>query len=283
MTHGLSRVALTAALFASVALPAAAEQVFNRIATFPVAANLPADIRQKVTGYQGLSKDDYIRWHKILAAKGWSVPHWPVEWGGTGWTARQHDIFASELAAADAPRLSPLGLVMAAPVLIAFGTQQQKERWLPDIRNGVSYWCQGYSEPGSGSDLASLQCRARREGNEWVINGSKIWTTHAHHADWIFALVRTDATVKKQAGISFLLVPMDQPGVEVTPIYSMSGDHEVNAVFFTDARTPAHNRIGEGVGTFRDEHIVAIHQVHAFHCARRRHHGLPMRHAPPWM
>ena len=127
-----------------------------------------------------------IPWQRILAKRGWAAPHWPVAWGGCGWTPRQHDIFASEMSAADAPKVSPLGLVMAAPVLVAFGTQAQKERWLPDIRNGVSYWCQGYSEPGSGSDLESLQCRARREGNEWVINGSKIWTTHAHRATHMF-------------------------------------------------------------------------------------------------
>ena len=148
------------------------------------------------------------------------------------------------MAAADAPKVSPLGLVMAAPVLVAFGTQAQKERWLPDLRNGVSYWCQGYSEPGSGSDLASLQCRARREGNEWVINGSKIWTTHAHRATHMFCLVRTDSSVKPQQGISFLMFELNNPGIQIRPIISISGDHEFNQVFFDEARVPAEALIG---------------------------------------
>ncbi|WP_146182855.1 acyl-CoA dehydrogenase family protein [Limnohabitans sp. Jir72] len=186
-----------------------------------------------------------IPWQRILAKRGWAAPHWPVEWGGCGWTPRQHDIFASEMAAADAPKVSPLGLVMAAPVLVAFGTQAQKERWLPDLRNGVSYWCQGYSEPGSGSDLASLQCRARREGNEWVINGSKIWTTHAHRATHMFCLVRTDNSGKPQQGISFLMFELNNPGIQIRPIISISGDHEFNQVFFDEARVPADALIGE--------------------------------------
>jgi acyl-CoA dehydrogenase len=186
-----------------------------------------------------------IPWQRILAKRGWSAPHWPVEWGGCGWTPRQHDIFASEMAAADAPKVSPLGLVMAAPVLVAFGTQAQKERWLPDLRNGVSYWCQGYSEPGSGSDLASLQCRARREGNAWVINGSKIWTTHAHRATHMFCLVRTDNSGKPQQGISFLMFELNNPGIQIRPIVSISGDHEFNQVFFDEARVPADALIGE--------------------------------------
>ncbi|CAN1535820.1 CaiA Acyl-CoA dehydrogenases [Burkholderiaceae bacterium] len=186
-----------------------------------------------------------IPWQRVLAKRGWAAPHWPVEWGGCGWTPKQHDIFASEMAAADAPKVSPLGLVMAAPVLVAFGTQAQKERWLPDIRNGVSYWCQGYSEPGSGSDLASLQCRARREGNEWVINGSKIWTTHAHRATHMFCLVRTDNSGKPQQGISFLMFALNNPRIQIRPIISISGDHEFNQVFFDDARVPADALIGE--------------------------------------
>jgi len=146
---------------------------------------------------------------------------------------------------AGAPGLAILGLRLVGPVICEFGTPEQKARFLPKILNGEDYWCQGYSEPGSGSDLASLKTTARLEGDQYVVNGSKIWTTHAHHANWIFALVRTDATVKKQAGITFLLLPMDQPGIEVTPIMSMSGDHEVNQVFFTDAVTGVENRIGE--------------------------------------
>ncbi len=186
-----------------------------------------------------------MEWHRILAEKGWVAPHWPKEDGGTGWTPTQKFIFEKECALAGAPALAILGLRLVGPVICAFGTPEQKARFLPRILSGEDYWCQGYSEPGSGSDLASLKTSARLDGDEYVVNGSKIWTTHAHHANWIFALVRTDATGKKQAGITFLLLPMDQDGVEVTPIHSMSGDHEVNAVFFSDARTSVDNRIGE--------------------------------------
>ncbi|AOL22108.1 Acyl-CoA dehydrogenase [Erythrobacter litoralis] len=186
-----------------------------------------------------------MEWHRILHEKGWVAPHWPRENGGTGWTPTQKFIFEKECALAGAPSLAILGLRLVGPVICEFGTPEQKERFLPRILSGEDYWCQGYSEPGSGSDLASLKTTARLEDGEYVVNGSKIWTTHAHHANWIFALVRTDPNVKKQAGITFLLIPMDQDGVEVTPIHSMSGDHEVNAVFFTDARTSADNRIGE--------------------------------------
>jgi len=190
-----------------------------------------------------------MEWHRILHEKGWVAPHWPKENGGTGWTPTQKFIFEKECALAGAPALAILGLRLVGPVICAFGTPEQKERFLPPILSGEDYWCQGYSEPGSGSDLASLKTTAKLENGEYVVNGSKIWTTHAHHANWIFALVRTDPSVKKQAGITFLLIPMDQEGVEVTPIHSMSGDHEVNAVFFSDARTPAENRIGdEGQG-----------------------------------
>jgi acyl-CoA dehydrogenase len=212
-----------------------------------LAAELTDDIRLGGHRTSGIFSDYEvgIPWQRVLAKRGWAAPHWPLEWGGCGWTPRQHDIFASEMAAADAPKVSPLGLVMAAPVLVAFGTQAQKERWLPDIRNGVSYWCQGYSEPGSGSDLASLQCRARREGNEWVINGSKIWTTHAHRATHMFCLVRTDNSGKPQQGISFLMFELNHPGIQIRPIISISGDHEFNQVFFDEARVPADALIGE--------------------------------------
>ena len=186
-----------------------------------------------------------MEWHRILNEKGWVAPHWPKEDGGTGWTPTQKFIFEKECALAGAPAISILGLRLVGPVICEFGTPEQKERFLPRLLSGEDYWCQGYSEPGSGSDLASLKTSARLEGDKYVVNGSKIWTTHAHHANWIFALVRTDTTVKKQAGITFLLIPMDQEGVEVTPIHSMSGDHEVNQVFFSDARTSVENRIGE--------------------------------------
>ncbi|MFN2099223.1 acyl-CoA dehydrogenase family protein [Altererythrobacter sp. MF3-039] len=186
-----------------------------------------------------------MEWHKILAGKGWVAPLWPKEHGGTGWTPTQKFIFEKECALAGAPGISILGLRLVGPVIAEFGTPEQKERFLPRILSGEDYWCQGYSEPGSGSDLASLSTAAKLDGDEYVINGSKIWTTHAHHADWIFALVRTDNSGRKQQGITFLLVPMDQDGIEISPIPSMSGDHEVNQVFFSDARTSIDNRIGE--------------------------------------
>jgi len=184
-------------------------------------------------------------WFRALAQRGWSAPHWPVEWGGCGWTPRQHDIFASECAAAGAPAHAPQGTRMVAPVLLAFGTEEQKQRWLPAIRDGSDYWCQGYSEPGSGSDLASLQCKAVRDGDHYIINGTKIWTTHAQWANRIFCLVRTSSTGKPQQGISFLLFDMDLPGITVRPIISISGDHELNQVFFDDVRVPASALLGE--------------------------------------
>jgi len=212
-----------------------------------LAENLPDRLRDGARRTPGVfvEPDIGMEWHRILYKQGWVAPHWPKEDGGTGWTPTQKFIFEKECALAGAPSLAILGLRLVGPVICHFGTAEQKARFLPRILSGEDYWCQGYSEPGSGSDLASLKTAARLEGDEYVINGSKIWTTHAHHANWIFALVRTDPSVKKQQGISFLLVPMDQPGIAVTPIHSMSGDHEVNAVFFTDARTKAENRIGE--------------------------------------
>jgi acyl-CoA dehydrogenase len=212
-----------------------------------LAAELSAQVREGGRRTSGIFADYpvSIEWQKILAKRGWSAPNWPVEWGGCGWSARQHDIFASELAAADAPQLSPLGLKMAAPVIIAFGTEEQKKCWLPGIRDGSDYWCQGYSEPGSGSDLASLQCRARLEGDHWIINGTKIWTTHAHWANHMFCLVRTDSNGKSQQGISFLMFSLSNPGITIRPIISISGDHEFNQVFFDDARVPADALVGE--------------------------------------
>ena len=188
---------------------------------------------------------DGIRWHRILAKRGWSTPHWPVEHGGTGWTPMQHYLFASELAAADAPPLAPMGTGMVAPVIIAFGTEAQKRAWLPGIRSGEDYWCQGYSEPQSGSDLASLQCKAVRDGDDYVINGTKIWTTHAQYANRMFCLVRTASGGKAQQGISFLCFDIPRPGITIRPIISISGDHELNQVFFDDVRVPASGLIGE--------------------------------------
>ncbi len=189
-------------------------------------------------------KDVAMRWQAILVEKGWAVPHWPVEHGGTGWTPTQKFIFAQECAKAGAPGLIPLGMRMLAPVLFKYGTPEQKREYLPRILSGEHYWCQGYSEPGSGSDLSSLKTRAVKEGDDYIVNGTKIWTTHAQFADHIFCLVRTNDTGKPQAGITFLLIDMATPGVKVEPIVTIAGDHEVNQVFFDDVRVPQANRVG---------------------------------------
>ena len=209
-------------------------------------ANLPADLKEKVASYAHLSKDDLLRWHRILADQGWVAPAWPKEWGGTGWNVVQRYIFEEELGYAGAPPLIPFGLAMCAPVLLRFGTEEQKRRFLPRIYRGEDFWCQGYSEPGSGSDLASLKTRAARQGDHYSVNGQKIWTTLAHYADWIFCLVRTDPTVeRRQEGISFLLIDMKTPGITVRPLILMDGAHEVNEVFFDDVKVPADNRVHE--------------------------------------
>ena len=213
-----------------------------------LAAHLPDDIRDKVTGYRPLLKEDFIRWHKILAAKGWSVPHWPVETGGTGWNITQRYIFDEEFAAAGAPGLPPFGPAMCASVLHRFGTPEQKARFLPRIREGDDFWVQGYSEPGAGSDLASLKCRADKasSGDHYLVNGQKIWTTLGHYGDWIFCLVRTDATAeKRQDGISFLLIDMKTPGITVRPLILMDGGHVVNEVFFDNVQVPLENLVFE--------------------------------------
>ena len=208
--------------------------------------NLPEDIRQKIIGYQELTKEDYQRWHKILAAKGWSVPHWPVEWGGTGWDMTQRYIYDEEFALAGAPRLPPFGPAMCAPVLLKFGTSAQKEQFLPRIREGDDFWVQGYSEPGAGSDLAAVKTRAERVGDHYVINGQKIWTTLGQHGDWIFCLVRTDPQAeKRQEGISFILMNMKTPGITVRPLILMDGGHEVNEIFFDNVKVPVQNLVFE--------------------------------------
>jgi hypothetical protein len=211
-----------------------------------LSANLPADLKDKVASYAHLSKEELLRWHKILAAKGWVAPAWPREWGGTGWNLVQRYIFEEELGYAGAPPLVPFGLAMCAPVLLRFGSEAQKQRFLPRIYQGEDFWCQGYSEPGSGSDLASLKTRATREKDSYVVNGQKIWTTLAHYADWIFCLVRTDpGAERRQEGISFLLIDMKTPGITVRPLPLMDGGHEVNEVFFDDVRVPAENLVHE--------------------------------------
>ena len=190
-------------------------------------------------------KEDYLVWHKLLYKKGWIAPHWPKKYGGTGWSVTQRYIFNEECAAAEMPVVVPFGLNMLGPVLIAFGRDEQKAKYLPRILAGEDWWCQGYSEPGSGSDLASLRMRAVRDGDHYIVNGQKTWTTLAQYADWIFCLVRTNTEVKQQEGISFLLIDMKSPGVTVKPIIVLDGAHEVNEVFFDNVKVPVENRVGE--------------------------------------
>ncbi len=211
-----------------------------------------------------------IRWHRILHKKGWVAPHWPAEYGGTGWSEMQRYIFAGACAANSAPSLSPMGLRMCGPVLMRFGTPEQKAFYLPRILAGEDYWCQGYSEPGSGSDLASLQCRAISDGDDYVINGTKIWTTHAHFANRMFCLVRTDNSGKPQEGITFLLIDMKTPGIEVKAIVTMAGDHEVNQVFFDNVRVPKANRVGaEGDGWTVAKYLLEFERGGAYAAALR--------------
>jgi len=211
-----------------------------------LAANLPQHLREKIANYDELGREDLLTWHRILAKKGWVAPAWPKEWGGTGWNVVQRYIFEEECGFAGTPPLIPFGLSMCGPVLLRFGTEAQKKRFLPRIYNGDDFWCQGYSEPGSGSDLASLKTKAVREGDHYVVNGQKIWTTLGHVADWIFCLVRTDSNMaKKQEGISFLLIDMKTPGISVRPLILMDGGHEVNEVFFTDVKVPVENLVYE--------------------------------------
>ncbi|MDH4047329.1 MAG: acyl-CoA dehydrogenase family protein [Gammaproteobacteria bacterium] len=210
------------------------------------AEKYPADIRYKTDNGIELERDDYIRWQKILYQQGWAAINWPVEYGGTGWTAVQKYIFANEIAEANAPDMVAFGVKMVAPIIYTFGDDEQKKRFLPDILQSNVWWCQGYSEPGSGSDLASLKMRADRDGDHYIVNGTKTWTTLGHMADWIFCLVRTSSDVaRRQEGISFLLIDMSTPGVSVKPIITIEGDREVNEVHFENVSVPVENLIGE--------------------------------------
>ena len=207
--------------------------------------DFPAEYREKVDAGIRLSKDELVHWQKILYKKGWAAPNWPAEDGGTGWTATQKHIFATEMGLIGAPEPVPFGMKMVAPVIMAYGSDEQKQRFLPDILESNVWWCQGYSEPNSGSDLASLKTSAVKDGDEYVVNGSKTWNTYGQYADWIFCLVRTDTSVKKQEGISFLLINMKTPGITLKPIVLLDGHAEVNEVFFDDVRVPVSNLIGE--------------------------------------
>jgi alkylation response protein AidB-like acyl-CoA dehydrogenase len=208
--------------------------------------NLPADIHAKMKLGNGPSKEDTVRWQRILNAKGWAGLSWPKEWGGPGWTAIQKMIFPEENQMAPAPELSSFNITMIGPVLLQFGTEEQKKRFLPRAANLDDWWCQGFSEPGAGSDLASLKTAAKLEGDHYVVNGQKIWTSTAHHADWCFVLVRTNPNARKrQEGISFLLVDMTTPGITVRPIISIDGAHHLNEVFFDDVKVPVNLRVHE--------------------------------------
>ena len=225
------------------------EEAFRTEVRAFLAEKLPARLSDKVHSGKHLSKADMQRWHDILNQRGWLANHWPQQHGGPGWSAVQKFIFENECALAHAPRIVPFGVNMLGPVLIKYGSPAQQQRWLPRILDGSDWWCQGYSEPGAGSDLAAVKTSAVRgsdaQGEHYIVNGQKTWTTLGQHANMIFCLVRTDRDAKKQEGISFLLVDMNSPGVEVRPIITLDGEHEVNEVFFTDVRVPAENLVGE--------------------------------------
>ena len=221
------------------------EQSFRNDVRAFVRKNLPEGIRHKVLNGRPLTRDETMQWHRILAGHGWGAPTWPKEHGGTGWDPVREFIFEEECAAWGAPRLLPFGLRMVGPVIMTFGSAAQQQRFLPRIAAAQDFWCQGYSEPGSGSDLASLKTSAVRSGDHYLVNGQKTWITLAQYADWIFCLVRTDTAVRAQAGISFLLIDMKTPGITVRPIITMDGAHEVNEVWFEDVKVPIENRVGE--------------------------------------
>ncbi|POR50077.1 pimeloyl-CoA dehydrogenase large subunit [Bosea psychrotolerans] len=206
---------------------------------------VPAEIRKKVSEGRGMTREDYITSQRVLNAKGWAVPHWPREWGGQDWTPIQRYIFTEEMLLAAVPLPLQFNCYMVGPVIAAFGNQAQKEKHLAKIANLDEWWCQGFSEPGAGSDLASLKTKAVREGDHYIVNGQKTWTTLGQYADWIFCLVRTDPAAKKQAGISFILIDMKTPGITVRPIITLEGRHEVNEVFFDNVKVPVENLVGE--------------------------------------
>ena len=225
------------------------EEAFRAEVRAFLADKLPARLSAKVGGGKILTKADMQEWHAILNERGWLANHWPEQYGGPGWTAVEKFIFEHECALAFAPRIVPFGVNMLGPVMIKYGNEAQKQRWLPRILDGSDWWCQGYSEPGAGSDLAAVKTSAVRgidaKGDHYIVNGQKTWTTLGQHANMIFCLVRTNREAKKQEGISFLLIDMTSPGVEVRPIITLDGEHEVNEVFFSDVRVPAENLVGE--------------------------------------
>jgi alkylation response protein AidB-like acyl-CoA dehydrogenase len=221
------------------------EQKFREDVRAWVRTNLPKEISHKVHNSLHLTREDMQQWARILGKKGWLGYGWPQQFGGPGWNAVQKHLFEEECALAGAPRIVPFGPVMVAPVIMTFGSPEQQQRFLPGIASGEVWWSQGYSEPGSGSDLASLKTRAERKGDKYIVNGQKTWTTLAQYGEWIFCLVRTSTEGKPQTGISFLLIDMKSPGVTVRPIIMLDGGHEVNEVFFDNVEVPAENLIGE--------------------------------------
>jgi len=258
-------------------------------------ARLPRRLADKVGEGKLLTRDDMAEWHAILNAQGWLATHWPEEYGGTGWTAAQKYIFDNECALANAPRIVPFGLSMLGPVLIKYGTEAQRRYWLPRILDGSDWWCQGYSEPGAGSDLASLKTTAVRDGDSYVVNGQKTWTTLGQYANMIFCLVRTSQEGRRQEGISFLLIDMNSPGIEVRPIITLDGEHEVNEVFFSDVRVPVENLVGEEnrgwtcakyLLTYERTNIAGVGQSTAALkrlkavAARQKRHGRPLTEDP---
>jgi alkylation response protein AidB-like acyl-CoA dehydrogenase len=220
------------------------EKFRAEVRTF-VKENLPASIAEKIANGKRIGKEDIVTWQRILHQKGWGAVSWPKEFGGTGWTATEQYIFEEECAFGCTPIQLPFGLKMVAPVIMTFGNAQQKMKYLPRIISGEDWWCQGYSEPGSGSDLASLNTKAERQGEFYLVNGQKTWTTLAQHADMIFCLVRTNQEGRKQEGISFLLIDMKTPGITVRPIYTLDGEHEINEVWFENVKVPVENLVGE--------------------------------------
>lgn len=252
---------------------------------------LPADIREKVVNHKRLSRDDYVRWHRVVHERGWAGASWPIEHGGTGWSTTQQHIWDEESSLAGSPGIQPFGVNMVAPVIMAYGNEAQKKHYLPRVLSCEDWWCQGYSEPGAGSDLAALRMRAERRGGRYVLNGQKTWTTMAQHANMMFCLVRTDSSGRKQEGISFLLIDMKTPGITVCPIMLLHGEPDVNDVFFEDVEVPVENLIGEegrgwtyakyllghertsiaGVGRSKRE-LRCLKQL----AARQLHRGLPL-------
>ena len=220
------------------------EEAFRSEVQKFIAENLPKEVKGKGRGDFD-SREDFMVWHRILYKQGWVAPLWPKEYGGTGWNVTQRYIYNEECAKAETPQPLPFGIAMCGPVIYTYGNPEQKKKYLPRILSGEDWWCQGYSEPGAGSDLAGLKTRAVREGDHYIVNGQKTWTTLAQYADWIFCLVRTDPNVKPQEGITFLLIDMKTPGITVKPIIVLDGAHEVNEVFFDNVKVPVENRIGE--------------------------------------